>query len=213
MWAIVPVKRFAEAKQRLAPVLLPAQRAALARHMAERVLTELGLLPWLDGVLVVSADDGLFDLVQRLGFEWFDDAGAGLNAALDAAGARLAGRGVDETVIVHADLPLFHAAALDEVAAVHQRGGARRMTIVTDLRGSGTNVRFCRPSGAVAAQYGEGSAARHRAAALEAGLEVETVTLRPLSFDCDTPDDLRMAYGNHLPGGAPFGVDRTPSAA
>jgi 2-phospho-L-lactate guanylyltransferase len=213
MWAIVPIKRFAEAKQRLAPLLSPAQRAELARHMAEGVLTELRRLPWLDGVLVVSAESGLSNLVRRLCFEPFDDAGAGLNAALDAAGARLAGRGIGETVIVHADLPLFHAGALEHAAALHRRGGARRMTIVTDLRGGGTNVRFCRPAAAVSAHYGEGSAARHRAAAQAAGLAVETVTLRELSFDCDTPDDLRMAYGNRLPSGAAFGAHRATSAA
>ncbi|HCD27329.1 MAG TPA: 2-phospho-L-lactate guanylyltransferase, partial [Gammaproteobacteria bacterium] len=41
MWAIVPIKTFERAKQRLADVLSPAERRALMLAMARDVLTSL----------------------------------------------------------------------------------------------------------------------------------------------------------------------------
>ncbi len=49
---VVPVKAFSHAKMRLAPVLGPEQRAALARKMAEHVLAAAAPL-----AVVVVCDD------------------------------------------------------------------------------------------------------------------------------------------------------------
>ncbi|MBL8307282.1 MAG: hypothetical protein JNM33_11340, partial [Rubrivivax sp.] len=45
LWAVVPVKPFARAKQRLAGELSGAQRAALAACMLRDVLTALAATP------------------------------------------------------------------------------------------------------------------------------------------------------------------------
>ena len=54
--AIVPVKRFHEAKQRLAPGIDDERRAALAAAMLEDVLEAIGAARAIERTIVVSGD-------------------------------------------------------------------------------------------------------------------------------------------------------------
>ena len=58
VWAVVPVKRFDQAKQRLSGVLDSAARAALAAAMLSDVLEQLSGTAGLASVLVVTSDTG-----------------------------------------------------------------------------------------------------------------------------------------------------------
>ena len=54
MWAIVPIKTFERAKQRLADVLNEEERRSLMLAMARDVLTCLSKAEHLTGILIVS---------------------------------------------------------------------------------------------------------------------------------------------------------------
>ena len=54
MWAVVPLKNIRHAKQRLAPLLTPAERSELMLAMVTDVLTALTQTPGLAGILLVS---------------------------------------------------------------------------------------------------------------------------------------------------------------
>ena len=54
MWAIVPIKTFEMAKQRLANVLSASERKSLMLAMARDVLTALSSSNLLDHILIVS---------------------------------------------------------------------------------------------------------------------------------------------------------------
>ena len=58
IWAALPVKEFANAKQRLSPLLTPLQRATLAAAMLEDVLTALAVLTreGRAGMLILPGD-------------------------------------------------------------------------------------------------------------------------------------------------------------
>ena len=56
IWAIVPVKELDGAKQRLAPLLSPAQRRALIEVMMGEVLEAVAGAKSLAGILVVTLD-------------------------------------------------------------------------------------------------------------------------------------------------------------
>lgn len=191
MRVVVPVKRFELAKQRLSPAASAKQRASLARNMADTVLSELAASTSHDGVLVVSDEELLRPLAAQLGFDYLDDPGGGLNAAVAAAIARAMCGGCEDIAIVHADLPLFTAREFDRIAMAHLAGPKRKMTIVPDRQNDGTTIRFCRPANSVPPLYGPGSARRHRAFAIERGLAIEEAPSATLSVDCDTPEDLR----------------------
>ena len=56
VWAVVPVKRFDQAKQRLSGMLDSAGRASLAAAMLSDVLEQFSETAGLTGVLVVTSD-------------------------------------------------------------------------------------------------------------------------------------------------------------
>lgn len=189
MQAIVPIKRFNDAKQRLSAIASPSARASIAEIMATHVLTELARAHALSGVLVVSSEPSIRSLVRRLGFDFLFHDDGGLNGALTSATNRLPIAQAADIVIVHADLPLFAALEFDSLCRQHAEGSDRKMTIVPDVHSSGTNVRFCRPGLAVKPLYGRGSMSLHLQEARGSNLAVDVVTSPSLSMDCDTIDD------------------------
>jgi hypothetical protein len=65
--AIVPAKRFAAAKQRLAPALEPSWRRRLAAAMLADVLASLRLTAGIEETLLVSRDPDAADLADEHG--------------------------------------------------------------------------------------------------------------------------------------------------
>jgi 2-phospho-L-lactate guanylyltransferase len=177
---LIPVKAFAQAKRRLAPVLDHEARAALARSMAEQVVRSAGSLP----VAVVCDDEAVRRWATELGAEVIWTPALGLNGAVEAGVAHLAAAGIDRAVVAHADLPL--ATDLTWVA----RGDG--VTLVPDRHGDGTNVASVPTAAGFRFAYGAGSCARHEAEARRLGLSVRVVTDERLGWDVDTPDDLRL---------------------
>jgi 2-phospho-L-lactate/phosphoenolpyruvate guanylyltransferase len=184
-WVIVPVKSFRFAKQRLASVLSPEERHALAATLAAGVIKAAA--PW--PVLVINGDNEVAELATSLGAKTIDDPGQGLNNAIVAgvSHARLAG--ASRVVIVHADLPL--AAALPQRLALDGLTAAD-VLIVPDRHLSGTNVMSIPTNCDFTLHYGVGSFAQHLGEATARGLRVIQRRDRRLSLDIDTPDDLSM---------------------
>ena len=98
---VVPVKAFSQAKMRLASVLGPEQRAALARKMAEHVLAAAAPLP----VVVVCDDEEVATWARSRGARTLPEPGLGLNGAVNAAVAQLCAEGYNRLVVAHSDLP------------------------------------------------------------------------------------------------------------
>jgi 2-phospho-L-lactate guanylyltransferase len=175
---LVPVKRFADAKARLAGALPPLERAALAQAMATTVVAAAAPL----SVWVVCDDPSVAAWATDLGAQVLWRPGRGLNGAVTEGARALAALGVERVIVSHADLP--HARRLAWVA---QFGG---VTIVPDRRDDGTNV-ICVPTGAdFHFAYGAGSFRRHSAEARRLGLAVRVVREPSLGWDVDLPDDL-----------------------
>jgi 2-phospho-L-lactate guanylyltransferase len=177
---VVPVKSFARAKARLAPVLDGEQRAALARTMAATVLRAAAPLP----VLVVCDDEDVRTWATGLGVEVAWTPGVGLNGAVEAGVALLAARGVARAVVAHADLPLA-----TDLAWVAEGDG---VTLVPDRHGDGTNVAGVPTGAGFRFAYGAGSCARHEAEARRLGLPVRVVPDLRLGWDVDQPADLDL---------------------
>ena len=175
---LVPVKRFTSAKARLGDVLDAGQRAELARWLAERVIAATRPLP----AFVACDDDAVATWADDHGADVLWSPGLGLNGAVDAGRATIAGKGFDHLVIAHSDLPL--ASDLGSLAV------ARTVTLVPDRRRDGTNVVSLPLDADLPAAYGRGSFARHLTASLATGLRVEVRGDPRLAIDVDNPDDL-----------------------
>jgi 2-phospho-L-lactate guanylyltransferase len=175
---VVPVKSFARAKARLAPVLDEQARADLARRMAERVLRAAGSMP----VMVACDDEDVAAWARSLGAEVAWTPGTDLNGSVTAAVEILATRGVTRVTVAHADLPL----ARDLSLVV----GVRGIVAVPDRRGDGTNVITVPTSIGFPFAYGPGSFERHRAIADKMGVPFVVVEPPELTWDVDDPADL-----------------------
>ncbi|CAG2157665.1 Phosphoenolpyruvate guanylyltransferase [Cupriavidus yeoncheonensis] len=188
LWAVVPVKRFGNAKQRLDPVLSPGERASLACCMYADVLQALADSPCLAGILVVTDDPLAADLARRAGAGVLRDASPGLVPALEHAACRLASAGAAGMLVVPADVPWITPADIEIIALAHRHRPA--VTLVAASDDGGTNALACSPPGAIPLSYGTDSFARHRQAALDAGLTPKVLNLPRFGRDIDRPSDL-----------------------
>jgi 2-phospho-L-lactate/phosphoenolpyruvate guanylyltransferase len=68
VWAVVPVKELAGAKQRLSSCLSPEERRALATIMLEDVLDALSAVRQLAGVLIFRLGHGHHDRSGALAY-------------------------------------------------------------------------------------------------------------------------------------------------
>ena len=94
--AVVPIKRFDAAKQRLSDVLAPADRALLAAAMAADVLEQLAESELIDRVIVVSGEPEVAVLAAKAGVEIVEDpADAGHSEAAMIGVAAAEAKGAD----------------------------------------------------------------------------------------------------------------------
>jgi 2-phospho-L-lactate/phosphoenolpyruvate guanylyltransferase len=192
---LIPVKRFALAKRRLAGLLDDDQRVELAQWLASRVVAAAGKLP----VFVACEDEAVAAWADTVGAEVLWTPGLGLNGAVESSRTTISGKGFDHLVIAHSDLPLA-----TDLSALFVPGA---ICLVPDRAGGGTNVLSLPIEAAIAVSYGPGSFGIHLAQALtlagdpRLGLRVEVRRDPRLALDVDTPDDLaHPALRTELPG-------------
>lgn len=188
--AILPVKRFVNAKSRLAPVLGRGERRELARSMFEDVLHTLSRCRnMLAETIVVTADGEAAAIGRREGATViFEPEDRGINAAVRLALARLDGSPGGGVLIVPSDIPQLSAAAI--ATAVDAISQPLTLAIAAAAKDGGTNLLACRPGAAVPLHYGPYSYVRHTRAAEQAGLAVRALHVPDLLLDIDRPDDL-----------------------
>jgi 2-phospho-L-lactate guanylyltransferase len=183
---IVPHRGLAVAKTRLAPVLDPGERVALARQLMERVLRVTREA--VDDVVVITPSEALAAVVEPIGAVLVVQRGMGLNTGLEQARRAALEEGIELLGVLHGDLPNLLA---DDVAALLAAAVAPRgLAIAPDRRGTGTNGLALRPADVIPFAFGVASFAAHRAAAEAAGVPIAVVERPGLAFDLDTPSDL-----------------------
>jgi 2-phospho-L-lactate guanylyltransferase len=188
--AILPVKRFGAAKQRLDGDLSEGTRRALAEAMVTDVLIALRRAKNVDEVLVVSGEHTAVALAA--GYDAAavvddpEDAGhsaaavRGIQAALD--------RGATRVLIVPGDCPALDPAEIDDL--LDQAESGPEVLVVPDRHGSGTNALVLTPPDVVRPAFGPGSRERHERLAAEAGAACAAISVPTLGLDIDTLDDL-----------------------
>ena len=216
-WIVIPVRSLTDGKRRLAPVLEPAERAALVRRLFARTLgTALAAGP---PVLVVSPDAGALALARDHGAAGLEEPRpVELNHALELAARAAEARGAESILVVFADLPDLEASDLRAMLPSPNARPARPATgamtdasaggrtaertasgtapedamvrIAPDEAGTGTNALFVRPPTLLAFAFGEASCRRHLEQARALGAGIERVERPGLRFDLDTPNDL-----------------------
>jgi 2-phospho-L-lactate/phosphoenolpyruvate guanylyltransferase len=187
--AVLPIKSFARAKQRLGDAVGGSEREQLAAAMVSDVLAALAAVPEIAEVVVVTAEPLAARAAERAGAAVVDDPDEAGQSAAAARGIEAAlARGAERTLLVPGDCPAVEPEEVSRLLA--RTAGAPSVVIVPDRHGSGTNALLLTPPHAVAPSFGAGSFARHAARAHAAGATVKVCDLPSLGLDVDTPDDL-----------------------
>ena len=201
--AVLPVKSFGRAKQRLDAAVGQPDRGELAAAMLGDVLAALGAVAGLSDLVVVTAEPRAAAAARSAGAHVVDDPVEAGQSGAAARGVRAAvARGAHRVLLVPGDCP-----ALDpgEVARLLDGFAGAGLVIVPDRHGSGTNALRIAPPCAVEPSFGPGSLARHAALGAAAGVAVRVAQAPSLELDVDTPGDLaalRAALAA-LPAAAP----------
>jgi 2-phospho-L-lactate/phosphoenolpyruvate guanylyltransferase len=185
--AILPVKSFSRAKQRLGETVEDHLRVDLARAMVGDVLTALRECAAIEATIVVTSEPSVTTAARYMGATVVeDDAESGQSAAVSLGIDRALADGYERALCVPGDCP-----ALDpgEVEGLLERAGAA-VVIVPDRHGTGTNGLLLTPPDAIAPSFGAGSRERHERLASDAGLEYTVSRPASLLLDIDTGDDL-----------------------
>jgi len=200
--AILPIKSFDEAKQRLRERLDPSPRRALVEAMFSDVLVALRRCTMVERVLVVTSHNGAQRIAAGYGAMVLDDDEQGHNHAATLGIERATELGIQRALLVPGDCPLLDPEGLDDL--MRRPVGARSAVIVPDRHDTGTNALLLTPPSSLAPSFGPGSRERHEAAARAAGIESHTLTIPSLALDVDTPADLEAVESalEHSRGGA-----------
>jgi 2-phospho-L-lactate guanylyltransferase len=191
--AILPIKNFTEAKQRLETTLTPGPRRALAEAMFSDVLTALRRSSAVADILVVTRDHGAQQIAGGHGALVLDDEEHGHSPAA-LLGVRYAiEHGYERALLVPGDCPVLDPRELDAlIARAHEVPSA---LIVPDRHGTGTNALLLTPPDSIAPAFGPDSRERHVTDAEAAGMTPEVIEVASLALDIDTPEDLEALQG------------------
>jgi 2-phospho-L-lactate guanylyltransferase len=202
--AILPVKSFGRAKQRLGAGVPNPLRLALARAMVADVLDALAATEGVELTVVVTRESEAAHAASASGATVIEDGSESGQSAAAALGiAEALEHGFERVLLVPGDCPALDPAELDPLLREHASGGPE-VVILPDRHGTGTNGLLLAPPHAIDPSFGPGSRARHEELAREAGVSSRVVALRSLTLDVDTVEDLAALRDalSGLPGSA-----------
>jgi 2-phospho-L-lactate guanylyltransferase len=191
--AILPVKSFKDAKQRLGAGFDPGTRRLLAEAMLADVLVALRRARSIDRVLVVSGDHRAQQIAGAYGAMLLDEDDRGHNYAAARGVRRALDESIERVLLVPGDCPALSPAEVDDLLA--RQAEPPYVLIVPDRHGTGTNALLLRPPDALDPSFGPGSRDRHVDDARAAGINHEVVPLPSFALDVDTPEDLEHLHG------------------
>lgn len=193
--AVIPIKRLCDAKSRLADRLSAPERAELVTALLRRTLAVVRASGLVSQVALVTPEESLG---TDLGVRVLPD-GDDLNAGLGAAARWAIGAGARGLLMLPGDLPLLQTTDLHALLSMRAPGIA-----IAQTGDGGTGALYLVPPDCIQPSFGPGSFERHVDLAREAGLPARIVQRAGLTFDLDTPADLKRSRRlgvDLLPGG------------
>ncbi len=186
---LIAAKQLEFAKTRLAPVLPPGERRALAEAMFRDVLAAALGANSADHVAVVTSDAGLLAMARAANALAIDEEfPRGLNVAIALATSALLAEGAETVCTLLSDIPLVTAEDVDAVFAAMPSG--RGAVLVPSRDFSGTNI-ICRsPADAVPTRFGRLSLVKHLDDCRTADVPARVLRLARPALDLDVIADL-----------------------
>jgi len=187
---LIPVKNLATAKQRLASILDQIDRTELAQAMLLDVMEAIATWQERPKVGIVTSDPFAIELARKFDFEVIPDrANTGETDAIAMATQVCVSRGVDNTLVIPADIPLIQSSELHNIL---QSAPGEGSVLVPAADGRGTNAVFRRPAGLFPLRFGNDSFKPHLADARATQKPCLVISLPGIALDVDNPADLKQ---------------------
>lgn len=191
--ALIPVKGFQNAKQRLSALLGSAEREALAEAMFRDVLRQVLQARGLHETVVVTGDDKVAAIAGALGARvLLENAETGETAAVDFARTSLKTAGCEAVLIIPGDMPLVRSADIELVLAqIPADQLAPFALLVPSHDRLGTNALLLAPPDIIKLRFGYDSFSYHLSQVSAQGLPVRSFDNEHIALDIDNPNDLK----------------------
>ena len=189
-FAIVPIKRFENAKTRLSSILDTDDRIRLSLLMLEDTLQILSAVHSLSQLITVSADKRVGEIAVKYGANFlFEEKERGVNSAVALADSYCMKKAADATMVIPHDLPLLDSTDISKACELAENE-SRCIVICPSLRYDGTNMLLRKPPSIIATFYDADSYNMHVKAAIRLGIPVKRLFSKALMHDIDTPEDV-----------------------
>jgi len=191
--ALIPVKGFRNAKQRLSPLLSCAGRELLAEAMFRDVLAQVRMARGLAGTFVVTGDDKVSSIASVAGAEVIREKSEnGETSAVDFARAELKGAGCEAVLIIPGDMPLVRALDIEQILARAPASVAQPFALLVPSHDRlGTNALLLAPPDLIKLRFGYDSFNFHLRQLTENGLPPRFIVNEHIALDIDEPVDLQ----------------------
>src|ERR1700731_3698058 len=196
---LLPIKDLRQAKQRLAPLLRPEERFALAQAMLADTIRAVRGVRRADRIFVVTNYLPAMRAAEENGWELLrEERQVSESVSVDAASRQCAECGVTALLRVPLDVPLVQGSDIDELLAVEC--AAPGLVIVPSRDGTGTNAILRMPPALFPSHFGAGSFAKHCEEAQSAGADIFIRRNARLEMDVDDEADLRALARENVRG-------------
>jgi 2-phospho-L-lactate/phosphoenolpyruvate guanylyltransferase len=188
-YAIVPVKRFENAKTRLSSILDLDDRIRLSSLMLEDTVKILSSVPSLTQVLIISANKRAEEIATKHGVNFLrEEKEKGVNSAVALADSYCIKEAADATVVIPQDLPLLDAVEVSRACELAENE-SKCIVICPSLRYDGTNMLLRKPPSVIDTFYDTDSYNMHVKAAIKLGIPIKRLFSKTVMYDIDTPED------------------------
>ena len=208
--ALIPVKGFRNAKQRLSPLLDARDRETLAEAMFRNVLRQVLAARRLHATFVVTGNDAVAEITLALGAEVIREAAErGETEAVDFARRRLKAAGWEAVLILPGDIPLLCAHDIDELLLqLPEDAAAPFALLVPSHDRMGTNALLLAPPDIIKLRFGYDSFSYHMAQLSAQKLPLRFSENERMALDIDEPKDLQRFLAMGAEAGEAFGLAR-----
>ncbi len=196
--ALIPVKGFTNAKQRLSALLGARERERLAEAMFRDMLRQVTDVRGLAETCVVTGDAKVVGIARALGATVIREASEnGETAAVDFARNFLKSSGCEAVLILPGDLPLVRSSDIEEILReLTEKTKAPFALLVPSHDRMGTNALLLAPPDVIALRFGYDSFSYHMGQVAAQGLVTRYLENERIALDIDEPSDLEkfLAY-------------------
>jgi 2-phospho-L-lactate guanylyltransferase len=197
--ALMPVKGFRNAKQRLSPLLGSAARELLAETMFRDILRQVQLARGLAATFVVTGNDKVASIAAAAGAEVIrESAENGETSAVDFARLELKQAGCEAVLILPGDMPLVRAIDVEQILAQVPPGASAPFALLVPSHDRlGTNALLLAPPDVIPLRFGYDSFTFHSAQVTAQSLPQCYFENAHIALDIDEPADLErfLSYG------------------